>query len=49
MAEEVPAEEQAPRVPMVMVPADGRTVDEPFEAPADVASQWDFRDWRPHR
>lgn len=39
-------QEQAPRGPMRTVPADGRTVDEPFEAPAEVASQWDFRDWR---
>jgi hypothetical protein len=32
--------------PVVRVPADGRMVDEPFEARLDVASQWDARNWR---
>ncbi|MEU6768623.1 hypothetical protein ABZ916_39700 [Streptomyces sp. NPDC046853] len=35
----------APHNPTIAVPADGLTVDEPFEAPADVATQWDFRIW----
>jgi hypothetical protein len=49
MADDLPdedeqEEEQAPRVPMVTVP--GLNGEAPFQAPADVASQWDFRDWR---
>ncbi|MEU2719610.1 hypothetical protein [Streptomyces smyrnaeus] len=47
MDEETTEEEPQTRAPMRTVPADGLTVDEPFTAPADVASQWDFRDWRP--
>jgi len=46
MDEEMTGEPQV-RAPMRTVPADGLTVDEPFTAPADVASQWDFRCWRP--
>lgn len=40
-------EEQEPHGynPTVWVPADGRMVDEPFSAPADVATQWDRRIW----
>ena len=40
--EEMPGRVPVVRVP-VLNPADG---EEPFAAPADVASQWDFRCWR---
>lgn len=44
--QEQQAAEEPQRAPTVPVPADGRMVDEPFMAPADVAAQWDHRVWR---
>ena len=45
--EEQQQEDETPsRVPLVRVPVlNPEPGEEPFMASADVASQWDFRDW----